>query len=115
MILEDDRFELTLAEVATGVVLNARGEPLSRGTPPFQPTFATRDAALATKDDLLRRFPFAEVWLRDRAGEHEPERFIDEAGFAEDRAVMVAWCKWRASWFRRLLRPEPPNPRRTSK
>jgi hypothetical protein len=72
--MDDRRYTLLLVEVETGIVLDSRGNRCS-GAVPFRPTFATREAAIAAKDDLLRAFPFAEVSLTDTVGEHDAELF----------------------------------------
>lgn len=105
------RFTLHMAEVETGIVLNAHGERWATGDPPYRLAHDSREAALAAKDDILKKFPFAEVWLTDSEG-GEPERFLDEEAFNRYFSAMQTWRTWcHSSWLRRLLTPEPINPR----
>jgi hypothetical protein len=107
-----DRFELIMAEVETGIILDAQGQRAHNGDRPFRPRFATREAALKFKDDLLSQFPYAEVRLYDLFGNMPSECFTDEAGFERYSTEMATWRKWRYSfWLFRLLTAEPPNPR----
>lgn len=63
--MEQARFRIVLAEMATGIVLNQEGERWSKGQPFYEPSFETEAEALALKDELLKMFPWAEVWVRD--------------------------------------------------
>lgn len=66
----------------------------------------------ARRAALLRRFPFAEVWVTDGADEQASERFVDEQALGAYLEAMRIWRTWRAgSWLHRLVQREPRNPR----
>ena len=110
--MDAERFLIYLAEVETGILLDERGGHGTQHNPALRRRFATQLEALEAKDELLRRFPFAEVWIQDLASEEEAERYVDEAGFKVYATAMAAWRKWLyGSKHYRLMTPEPPNPR----
>jgi hypothetical protein len=59
------RYELILAEAATGIVLNEDGNWHLSGQPRYAPSYATLSEALAQKGALLARLPLAEVVIYD--------------------------------------------------
>jgi len=70
-------YRIVLAELATGVVLNPDGSRhLSTSGPTWEPAFESLDEALAAKDDLLARFPFAEVNVRGGPPGFQSLRFV---------------------------------------
>lgn len=60
--MTDKPYRVILCEVATGIVLNSDGSWLNTQTSPrWEPRFDSLEEALALKDQLLSRFPHAEV------------------------------------------------------
>jgi hypothetical protein len=105
-------FSLVLAEAETGIVLTSEGARHVSGQMTFTPAFARWEDAIREKDNLLQRFPFAEVVIRDATGERQPRRFVDELAFSQYLVRMTAWRRWHdASWVRRLFTRQPTNPR----
>lgn len=105
------RYRVSLAEVDTGIVLREDGTRFAGGETTWEHAFESRAKALAAKDALLARFPFAEVWIRDDDDPKSAERFVDDEAYARFVRARDAWTRWRLTFpLLRLFRRRPPNP-----
>lgn len=107
----EGRFRFLLIEAETGIVLDEDGTfHDARTSPRFEPSFATREEAIALKDLLLPQFPFAAAQIYDSVTRTNE---LFDSGPATDQYIeaMGRWRRWAyASPWRRLFMRPPPKP-----
>jgi hypothetical protein len=109
---QEGPFQIILAEAETGIVLDPAGARVTRPGAAYLRELPTWDEAVAEKDALLRRYPFAEVCITDLSARRSPARFVDEVHLPKYLAAQDLWNRWRyASPLRRLFMRKPPDPR----
>ena len=92
-------YRIILCEWETGIVLDADGSRHHRTTGPhWEQRFESLDDALRSKDELLAKFPHAEVEILGPAG-FEPLRFEpsreEKARFLASRPLPKRRFQWR--------------------